>query len=65
MGRTFMPYGQVMEPERERWKPFRRALSKEDQEAFDHPFDRAKLPTGPSSPNSLHGLVVTALSGLD
>jgi len=34
-----------MESERERLKPFRRALSKEDQEAFDRLFDRAKMHT--------------------
>jgi hypothetical protein len=34
-----------MESERERWRPFRRALSKEDQEAFDRLFDRAKMHT--------------------
>ncbi len=45
MGRTVMPYSHVMESERERWKPFRRALSKEDQEAFDRLFDRAKMHT--------------------
>jgi hypothetical protein len=45
MGRTVMPYSQVMESERERLKPFRRALSKEDQEAFDRLFDRAKMHT--------------------
>jgi hypothetical protein len=32
-----------MEAERERFRAFRRALSKEDQEAFDRLFDRAKL----------------------
>jgi len=32
-----MPFSHVLESERERWKPFRRALSKEDQEAFDRP----------------------------
>ncbi len=37
MGRTVMPFSHVLESERERWKPFRRALSKEDQEAFDRP----------------------------
>jgi len=42
MGRTVMPYSNVMESERERRKPFRRALGKEDQEAFDRLFDRAK-----------------------
>jgi hypothetical protein len=45
MGRTVMPYSQVMEAERERFRAFRRALSKEDQEAFDRLFDRAKMHT--------------------
>ena len=45
MGRTVMPYSQVMESERERLNPFRRALSKEGQEAFDRLFDRAKMHT--------------------
>jgi hypothetical protein len=34
-----------MESERERFRSFRRALSKEDQEAFDRLFDRAKMHT--------------------
>ena len=45
MGRAVMPYGHALESEREEWKPFRRALSKEDQEAFDRLLDRAKLHT--------------------
>ncbi len=45
MGRTVMPYSHVMEAERERLKPFRRALSKENQQAFDRLFDRAKFHT--------------------
>jgi hypothetical protein len=45
MGRTVMPFSFVLESERERWKPFRRALSKEDQEAFDRLFARAKMHT--------------------
>jgi hypothetical protein len=45
MGRTVLPYSHVLESERERWKPFRRALSKEDQQAFDRLFDRAKMHT--------------------
>jgi hypothetical protein len=45
MGRTVMPFSFVLESERERWKPFRRALSKEDQEVFDRLFDRAKMHT--------------------
>jgi hypothetical protein len=40
-----MPYSHILESERERLKPFRRALSKENQEAFDHLFDRAKMHT--------------------
>ena len=40
-----MPYSHVLESEKELWKPFRRALSKEDQEAFDRLFDRAKMHT--------------------
>jgi hypothetical protein len=43
IGRTGMPYSHVMETKRERVKPFRRALSKEDQQAFDRLFDRAKM----------------------
>lgn len=45
MGRTLLPYSDVLESERARRKPFRRALSKEDQEAFDRLFDRAKFHT--------------------
>jgi len=45
VGLTVMPYSDDLESERERWKPFRRALSKEDQEAFDRLFDRAKMHT--------------------
>ena len=45
MGRTVMPFSFVLESERERWKPFRRAFSKEDREAFDRLFDRAKMHT--------------------
>ena len=45
MGRTVLAFSQVMEAERERLKPFWRALSKEDQEAFDRLFDRAKMHT--------------------
>jgi hypothetical protein len=38
-----MPFSQVIEQEWRRWMPFRRALSKEDQEAFDRMFACAKL----------------------
>jgi hypothetical protein len=40
-----MPYSHVLESERERWKPFRRVLSKEDQEGFDRLFGRTKMRT--------------------
>lgn len=43
MGRTVLPFSQVLEREYEEWKKFRRALRKEDQEAFDRLFGRAKL----------------------
>ena len=45
MGRTVVPYSLVMEDERARLNPFRRALSKEDQQAFDRLFARAKMHT--------------------
>jgi hypothetical protein len=45
MGRTVLPYSHVLEKEKESWKLFRKAMSKEDQEAFDRLFDRAKLQT--------------------
>ncbi len=40
-----MPFSFALETERERWKEFRRGLSKKDQEAFDRLFDRAKFHT--------------------
>ena len=45
MGRTLLPYSHVLQSERECWKPFRKALSKEDQQVFDRLFDRAKFHT--------------------
>jgi len=45
MGRTVMPFSHVLEEERGRWKDFRKELSKEDREAFDRLFDRAKIHT--------------------
>ncbi len=45
MGRTVMPYSYVLQQEHGRWKGFRKSLSKEDQEAFDRLFDRAKFHT--------------------
>jgi hypothetical protein len=40
-----MPFSFVLEKERGKWKEFRKGLSKEDQEAFDRLFDRAKFHT--------------------
>ena len=45
MGRTVMPFSYVLETERGRWKEFRRGLNKEDQQAFDRLFDRARFHT--------------------
>jgi hypothetical protein len=42
MSHRTMPFSQLIEQERRRWVPFRRALSKEDQEAFDRMFACAK-----------------------
>ena len=43
MGRTLPPFSQLIEHERRAWAPFRRALRKADQAAFDRLFDCAKL----------------------
>ncbi|MGQ9694172.1 MAG: hypothetical protein ACUVWV_05445 [Thermodesulfobacteriota bacterium] len=43
MGRTVLPFSQILEQEYTAWKKFRRALRQEDQEAFDRLFYRAKL----------------------
>ena len=43
MGKTLPPFSQLIEQERRRWAPFKRALPKEDQAIFDRLFDCAKL----------------------
>jgi hypothetical protein len=43
MGKTLPPFSQLIEYERRRWAPFKRALPKEDQAIFDRLFDCAKL----------------------
>jgi hypothetical protein len=43
VGRTVLPYSQVLEREYSEWKKFRRGLRKEDQKAFDRLFDLARL----------------------
>lgn len=45
MGRTVIPYTQIVEAERSRWQKFRRALRREDQEHFDRLFELARLHT--------------------
>jgi DNA-binding MurR/RpiR family transcriptional regulator len=42
MGRTVVPFSQVLEAEFESWSKFRRALRREDQEALDALFAAAK-----------------------
>jgi len=48
MGRTVMPFSYLLDKEHGRWKEFRKELSKEDQQAFDRLFDRAKFHTAAS-----------------
>jgi hypothetical protein len=43
MVRTLPPFSQLIDAERRRWAPFRRALPKADQVIFDKLFDCAKL----------------------
>jgi hypothetical protein len=45
MGRTVLAYSHVLEREKDSWKLFWKAMSKEDEEASDRLFDRAKLHT--------------------
>ena len=42
MGRTIATFHQLIEQTRVRFAPYRRALRREDQQAFDALFDRAK-----------------------
>jgi hypothetical protein len=43
VGKTLPPFSQLIENERRRWVPFRKALPKADQALFDRLFDCAKL----------------------
>jgi hypothetical protein len=43
LGKTLPPFSQLIEYERRRWAPFKRALPKEDQAILDRLFDCAKL----------------------
>ena len=43
MGKTLPPFSSLIEQERRRWAPFKRALPKADQPVFDWLFDCAKV----------------------
>lgn len=43
MGRTVLPYSQILEREYADWKKFRRGLRREDQAVLDRLFDLARL----------------------
>ena len=43
MGKTLPPVSHLIETERRRWAPFKRALPKADQGMFDRLFDCAKV----------------------
>ncbi len=43
MGRTVLPFRQVLEQEVQEWRKFRRGLRKDDQEFLDRLFEEARL----------------------
>ena len=43
MGRTVLPFSQVLEQEVQEWRKFRRGLRKEDQQFLDRLFEAARL----------------------
>jgi hypothetical protein len=43
MGKTLPPFSSLIEQERRRWVPFKKALPKANQALFDRLFDCAKL----------------------
>jgi hypothetical protein len=43
MGKTLPPFSSLIEQERRRWTPFKKALPKADQALFDRLFNCAKL----------------------
>ena len=49
MGRTVLPFNQMLEQAFRNWAKFRRALRKEDREAFDALFGAAKYHVAPAS----------------
>lgn len=65
MGRTVLPYSAVLEVEYSRWKNFRRALRREDQELFDELFELARrhVQAGANSsmPIPFHSILMSML----
>jgi len=43
VGRTVLPFSQVLEQEAQEWRKFRRGLRKEDQQFLDRLFEEARL----------------------
>jgi hypothetical protein len=43
MGRTVLPFSQVLDQEVQEWRKFRRGLRKEDQQFLDRLFEEARL----------------------
>lgn len=43
MGRTVLPFSQLLEQEIQEWRKFRRGLRKEDQQVLDRLFEKARL----------------------
>jgi hypothetical protein len=43
MGRTVLPFSQVLEQEAQEWRKFRRGLRREDQQFLDRLFEEARL----------------------
>ncbi len=65
MGRTVLPYSAVLEAEYNRWRTFRRALRKEDQQLFDDLFELARrhVQAGANSsmPIPFHSILMSML----
>ncbi|HXF06233.1 MAG TPA: hypothetical protein VNM72_12585 [Blastocatellia bacterium] len=65
MGRTVLPYSAVLEAEYGRWKNFRRALRREDQQLLDDLFELARrhVQAGANSsmPIAFHPILMSML----
>jgi len=65
MGKTVPSYRQALEGEIERWKSFRKALRKEDAEAFDRMMDACRLSASAGSmatrPSMLEAMFMSIL----